>query len=159
LPAQHLDGLDKVQFREGEWISSRTVDGNIIDAAGTYDPATKVITLSSNKDNVNVYGRNVAAHEVGHHVHMAKLTDKAATEWNKISEGGQHARISAYARTCQGEHFAEAYRAYYNGGHARAALKNLEPASYKFMASLNRSGSSSVLPAGTMAKLDWSRYK
>lgn len=157
LPAHHLDGLSKVQFKESEWIRCQTARG-ILDASGTYQPETRVITISSNKDNVHVYGGNTVAHEVGHHVHFCKLTDAAAKEWTEYSEKGQAARISAYARTNQGEHFAEAYRAYFRGGSARAALKNIEPRAYKFMASLNKAGSSRMVGDGHLAPIQWGRY-
>jgi hypothetical protein len=153
LPQHHLDGLKSVDFREHQFVQTASAahGGRIVEAYGIYTPATQDIVMSSNKDNIAVIGGNVVAHEVGHHVHLYKLTDAGAAEWEKISEGGQHALISAYARTNQGEHFAEAYRAYEQGGNKRAALKNLEPASYKYMMSLHKESSSKILPAGQHA--------
>ncbi len=136
IPAAHMDGLREIKFEEHQYIQAQIPSGKIVEALGIYNPASQAITLSSNKDNVNVIGGATIDHEVGHHVHMAKMTDEAAAEWNKISAGGQHALISAYARTCQGEHFAEAYRAYARGEGYRRGLRNLEPATYKFMASV-----------------------
>lgn len=132
LPQDHLDGLVGVSFVEGAFIPS-----GVTEAYGTYNPKTKIINLSSNKDNIAVIGGNVTAHEVGHHVHLAKLTDEGIREWNDISDHGKNARISAYGRTNRGEHFSEAYRAYQMGGNRRALLKNLEPRAYRFMIKVN----------------------
>lgn len=160
LPASHHNGLEGVHFNEGSYIHSGTTD-----AFGTYDPATRRIDLASNAPdrgayggNISVYGGQTVIHEIGHHVHLAKLTDDAAAEWERISGNGENARISAYAGTCRGEHFSEAYRAYFGKDH-RAKLKNLEPETYKFMASLNRAGSKKFLPEGQMFQGDWhARY-
>jgi len=153
LPPGHLDGLQSVSFVEHSYVQARSAahDNKVIDALGVYSPTNHDIVLSSNKDNIAVIGGNTIAHEVGHHVHMAKLTDEAAAEWEGISNNGQHALISAYAQTNQGEHFAEVYRAYQQGGDKRAKLKNLEPASYKFMASLNRTDSKKLYGPGKFA--------
>ena len=122
VPRNHLNGLAGVDFVEGQLIPYKDIG-----AYGTYDPEGKVIKLSSNADNVGVIGGGTVIHEVGHHVHMSKLTDEGATEWARISNNGQSASISAYARTNRGEHFAEAYRAYTRGEGYRKKLKALEP--------------------------------
>src|SRR5262249_20157118 len=89
LPEHHLDGLKSVDFREHQFVQTASAahGGKIVEAYGVYTPATQEIIMSSNKDNISVIGGNVVAHEVGHHVHLAKLTDGAAAEWEKISEG------------------------------------------------------------------------
>ena len=97
----------------------------------------------------------VLAHEIGHHVHIAKLTNEAAEQWAALSRDGDAALISAYARMNRGEHFAEAYRAYARGGEHRRKLKNLEPASYKFMQRLFRpSGTPDIMPSGFYTSYD-----
>jgi hypothetical protein len=156
IPNHHLDGLAGISFAENSWIkANNAATGRITEAAGLYQPDTRKITLASNVDNIHVIGGNVTSHEVGHHVHMAKMTDAAADEWRSISENGKHARISAYARTNSGEHFAEAYRAYSSEGNKRKALRSLEPASYKFMQSLSKPDSKKLLPQGKYFSGDW----
>jgi hypothetical protein len=157
IPADHMDLLVGIDFQEHQYIHGMTTLG-VIDAYGVYRTQSRVISLSSNKDNIAVIGGGTVLHEVGHHVHLAKMTDAAALEWSKISEHGTHAMISAYARTNQGEHFAEAYRAYAKGGRDRAALKNLEPASYKFMAKVFKTNSKMLLPNGSLAHYNPARY-
>ena len=70
-------------------------------------------------------------HEVGHHVHVSKMTDAAAAEWQGISSNGDNCRISNYGRTDTGEHFAEAYRYYASG--RQLSLRTHEPATHTFM--------------------------
>jgi hypothetical protein len=158
IPAEHQDLLIGIDFREGQLIHAQTTIG-LIDALGLYHSQYRTITLSSNAKNIEVIGGGTVLHEMGHHVHIAKMTDEAAEQWNVISQGGSRAMISAYARTNQGEHFAEAYRAYAQGGGKRAALKNLEPASYKFVQSVFRKNSPKLLPNGQMnVRNFWGRY-
>lgn len=160
LPLSHTDGLVEINFNEGSLIQNK-YEGKITEAYGVYNPVSKVITLSSNADNVAVYGGNTILHEIGHHVHLANMTNEAALEWSKISvNNGAFARISAYARTNQGEHFAEAYRAYARGGSYRAGLRNLEPNTYNFMRNLFKENSKYILPENEFAGIDqfWIRY-
>ncbi len=144
LPQIHADGV-AVNFQEGALIQT----GGVSEAYGVYQPASGEITMASNaysqqddsmnvmgSQNIRVLGGAVVLHEIGHHVHLAKLTDESASKWAEISNHGLLARISSYARTNTGEHFAEAYRAYARGGTYRATLKALEPQSYSFMQSL-----------------------
>jgi len=157
LPDSHLDGLGRIGFVEGDYVKS-----GLRDAYGVYYPDTRRIVLASNaakgSGNIHVFGGNTTLHEVGHHVHLAKMTDAAADEWTALSDNGQGSRISAYARTNRGEHFAEAYRAYTSGGDKRKKLKALEPRAYKFMQDLMRpSGSKNLLPPGEFATGDWVR--
>jgi hypothetical protein len=163
LPPLHYDGLVEIQFGDpGQWIKAG-VGGQVVDAAGRYSPATHVIQLAMNAPrggNIQVFGGHTVLHEIGHHVHISKLTNEAADEWQTISGNGQNARISAYAQTNRGEHFAEAYRAYAAGGGKRRALKNLEPTSYAFMQRLMRPNSPQLLPAGQFPTGDWlKRYR
>lgn len=156
LPETHTDGLNQIKFVEQSYIQSYNMSGSKVEAYGTYDPRTQVINLSSNAGNIPVIGGAVVLHEMGHHVHLAKMTDEAAKEWGDLSRNGTSCRISAYGQTNQGEHFAEAYRLYARGGTYRAKLKNTEPESYKFMAKIFKG--KGVLPSGERAKLDWQRY-
>lgn len=171
LPDLHYDGLAKINFREGELIPAQS-QGKVVEAYGIYDSNTREITLASNArsqtddlfnrlgtGNIHVIGGATILHEIGHHVHLAKLTDRVAEDWESISQNGKTAGISAYARTNRGEHFAEAYRAYAKGGNARARLRNLEPGAYQFMTRLFRDPKM-YLPKGqfTSANKLWSRY-
>lgn len=172
-PAQHMDGLKSIGFHSDTLIQSSSAahGGKIIEAFGVYIPSQQEIVISANAKsatgsnfgqnfNVHVFGGKTVIHEVGHHVHLAKLTDEAAKQWSELSDKGQNARISAYARSNTGEHFAEAYRAYQSGGGSRAALKNLEPRAYKFMVSIQKNGNSKMLGAGQMAGGNWEdRYR
>jgi hypothetical protein len=141
VPDAHTDGLQEINFNEG------MIHNGITEAYGTYHPPTAKITLAHNADNIAVFGGATVVHEVGHHVHLAKMTDEGAAAWGAISQKGQSAKISAYARTNQGEHFAEAYRAYQRGEHHRKNLKALEPSAYNFMRSIKKY----ILPAGQYA--------
>lgn len=155
LPASHTDGLDTVGFTENTLIGYRKSDGTIGEAYGIYSIERRRITLASNADNIHVYGGATLLHEIGHHVHIAKLTNEAAEQWAALSRDGDAALISAYARMNRGEHFAEAYRAYARGGEHRRKLKNLEPASYKFMQRLFRpSGTPDIMPSGFYTSYD-----
>lgn len=156
LPETHTDGLGQIRFVEQSYIKATNPAGQSVDAYGTYDPRTKVINLSSNADNIALIGGAVVLHEMGHHVHLSKITDEASREWAGISRNGESCRISAYGRTNQGEHFSEAYRLYARGGTYRAKLRNAEPDSYKFMAKIFKG--KGMLPAGEQAQLDWKRY-
>jgi hypothetical protein len=149
LPESHLDGLERIDFVDNQFIKSRAPGGEVVEAYGTYDPGFHVIKLASNADNIAVFGGQTVIHEIGHHVHLARMTDEGAAEWARISRGGQAAVISAYARTNQGEHFAEAYREYFRDANHRRKLKNLEPGSYKFMRNLNKY----LLPIGQAANV------
>lgn len=142
LPAIHYDGIREIQFKDLQEMGQGRGD-----VGGFYSVESQSITLAANtpsnratggNTNVSVYGGATILHEIGHHVHLAKLTDSAAAEWSTYSRKGQSARISEYAKTNTGEHFAEAYRAYARGGNRRTMLKNLEPAAYKYMAKLWR---------------------
>jgi hypothetical protein len=150
LPESHLDGLERIGFEDGRLIPSVSAATNeVVEAYGTYDPRARAIRLASNADNIAVFGGATVIHEIGHHVHLARMTDEGVAEWARISRGGQAASISAYARTNQGEHFAEAYREYFRDANHRRKLKNLEPASYKFMRNLNKY----LLPIGQAANV------
>jgi len=158
LPSLHLDQIEEIQFTQGEYVGG--------DAYGTYQPANGIIKLAANPPgekggNISVYGGATILHEIGHHVHLAKLNDEAAQEWFLISKGGEAARISSYARTGVGEHFAECYRAYARGGDHRKRLRNLEPNSYKFMRLIwGTRGEKKFLPVGELKEesAQWERY-
>ena len=157
LPENHMDGLRSVDFIENQFAQSRDATGKITEAYGVYWPSRQIIQMSSNEDNVRVIGGGTIVHEVGHHVHLYKMTDEGAAAWAAISKNGATASISAYARTNQGEHFAEVYRAYMLGGDKRKKLKALEPQSYKFMRGIDKH----LLPIGEYANTDnwFSRYE
>lgn len=142
-----MDGLEEVRFTNKQYIG--TIGGA---ALGLYTPGLNRIDISAGVDDERVIGGNTVLHEIGHHVHLAKLTNQAATEWGDISKRGTTAKISAYAKTNQAEHFAEAYRAYSSGGRDRENLKNLEPQSYKFMERLF-SANPPVFPRGRLASI------
>jgi len=148
IPEEHLDGLERIDFTSNQFVLTREASGEISEAYGVYTPSERTITLASNADNISVFGGGTAIHEIGHHVHLSRLTDEGAAEWARISRGGQAAFISAYAQTNQGEHFAEAYRAYQRGDNHRKKLKALEPTSYKFMRGLKKY----ILPIGELAE-------
>lgn len=157
LPDSHTDGLGEIGFTENAYIGYRRGDGSIGEAYGDYDPRTHKIRLASNAPgggNIGVYGGKTILHEIGHHVSCSKITDDAAARWQAYSGNGEHARISAYARTNRGEHFAECYRAYTSGDDKRRALKNLEPLAYAFMRRLMRANSPDLLPIGVFADLN-----
>src|SRR4030095_16172750 len=111
--------------------------------------------------NIHVFGGETVLHEIGHHVHLAKLNLDASDEWKKISGNGQDARITAYARTNRGEHFAEAYREYQRGGTHRKRFKTLEPRSYAFMQKITSHPAKWLEPKGIVTQspeLRWQRY-
>jgi hypothetical protein len=91
------------------------------------------------------------AHEIGHHVLLSRLTNKAAREWFDISlwhmpearkpmVPGANCRLSQYGGQNVSEHFAEAFAAFAQpdpskayGKFDRETLKRLEPRTYAFM--------------------------
>lgn len=165
LPDIHHDGITEIKFTEGHYIpGGRAGTEGITEAYGIYSTRTRAITLASNaysqnpeanrfgNGNIAVFGGAVVLHEIGHNVHIAKMTDAACDEWAAISQKGTTARVSAYAQTCQGEHFAEVYREYARGGRHRKALKALEPKAYSFMQKLWRSPAM-FLPEGQYAEV------
>lgn len=157
LPAQHLDGIRSVNFVKG--FGRRR-------ANGTYQGFGAHISLLNARTIQQMTGpgeakwysaRGTAIHEVGHHVHMSKLTDDAAREWAMLSRGdsrygGGSAKISDYARTDYTEHFAEAYRAYHLGGEHVDRLKALEPRVHAFMVKVHEPRSSYLLPRGSTSE-------
>ncbi len=156
LPETHTDSLQGVGWQESDYVRTQIKGDGIVEAYGTYTPATSTIRLAMNAPrggNISVFGGAVILHEIGHHVHTRKLTDAAAVEWERYSHNGFSARVSAYARTNRGEHFAEAYREYTRGGDHRAKLKVLEPGAYKFMQRVYQNNSKYVLPIGILAPL------
>jgi hypothetical protein len=82
-------------------------------------------------------------HEIGHHVHLSKLSLKAFEEWRSLSDRGRNAKITSYATTNEAEHFAEAFSAYCCAGvghrnENRQLLSLLEPKVSGFMERLMR---------------------
>jgi predicted Zn-dependent protease with MMP-like domain len=154
VPKEHVDRLNRITFQNKELGTS----GN---ALGLYTNSEHRIQLRSNfdysnkqkSDNEGLAGgmRSVALHEIGHYVHLGKLSIKAANEWNGLSQNGQTARISSYARTNTTEHFAEAYRAYAEGGFQREKLATYEPKSYQFMTRLFTAPASMLKAPGSRA--------
>jgi HK97 family phage portal protein len=104
--------------------------------------------------------RNTPIHELGHHVHMAKVTAETSNEWAALSHDGKACKISNYGRTNAGEHFAEAFRNYADTRSPskpgflapREWLKKVEPNTHAFMAKL-WSTPSMWLPTGKYAPL------
>jgi len=140
IPAAHLDGLWEIKGSSGVLQSGGTA------AVGLYHPNQYTVEASSSS---TLYERTTVPHEVGHHVHLSKLNNRAVGEWNRISQGGSTAKVSSYARTNTGEHFAEAYARYYGGPTDRANLEKLEPKAHAFMSKL----SGKLLPPREFASL------
>lgn len=150
LPSAHVDGLRGVVFGQPSGMP---------DAYAAYSARGRVITISPNLPAARKHIWDKAVlHEIGHHVHTAKLTTVAARRWAKLSNRGQAAKISAYARVNQGEHFAEAYRAYTAGGSSRERLRSVEPRTHKFMEGLMKPSSKNFLPAGKLFDKWTQRY-
>jgi hypothetical protein len=151
MPGEHAQGLKKISsLPQGtEAVSSvRTANGvEEVTILGAYRPLAHEIRLSGH-DNIQVIGGGTLHHEVGHHVHEHLLTNDGDAEWRSISGNGENARISAYARTSRGEHFAEAYGHYARGGTYRGKLKSAEPKAYAFMQKVFRKKSKLIDPKG-----------
>lgn len=130
LPPEHYDALNTVEIK-----TSRGGNGNFAE----YFDDTRNIFVYVGDDHPERTGDDRVLHEVGHHLHMAKLTNEAAAEWDALSKNGVLARITEYAKNCAGEHFAEAYR-YFNSKlpHLREALKEEEPRVWEFMEKLRK---------------------
>ena len=124
LPKGAMVGLERIEVK-----LPGTVDRTVV---GTYRSGLRVIEMNGARAE---HAREVV-HEVGHHVHLYRMTDAKAGEWSKLSEGGSNCRISSYGKTSVGEHFAEAFQAFARGGSSRATLGRKEPASHKFMSGL-----------------------
>jgi HK97 family phage portal protein len=156
LAALQLDGLGKtVSHQDGKLLTSGRRGSR--GAHGLYHPVTGEIRLSAQSlpdahGRVYTIANGTLAHELGHHVHMQRMTDAAADEWAAISKKGKTARVSAYARTSTGEHFCEAYRAWHSGEAGQKTLRDLEPEAYAYMKKLHSGeGKDMLLPAGQRA--------
>jgi len=153
--------LSKANFPEGtlDGLGSVNVTDNILgndEIVGWYDG------WGSNRGNILISGADPenaveVLHEVGHHVHLSKLSDESSKEWSEISNKGNNCRVSSYGRTNTGEHFAEAFQKFSLGGANRARLGKLEPKTHAFMARLWKNPSySSHSTSDAVAKM---RYK
>jgi hypothetical protein len=153
LPREHLDGLARISWG----VHGQPLPGAGPQAVAVYDPPQRVIRLTTGVDDQSVFDERVVLHELGHHVHLSKLTSEAAVEWAGLSQQGTQARLSAYARQNAGEHFAEAYRAYARGGPHRARLKAQESKTYQFMRRLMRKDDNPMLlPVGELVPIrEW----
>ena len=155
VPTHHRDGLTQIALADSGAFLRPNQSKETGWTSGQHDPEARAILLSQNVDNIHVIGGRVAVHEVGHHVHLRKLTADAAAEWDTYSQKGTTARISAYARTNQGEHFAEAYKNYFGTPSMRKRLRATEPAAYSFMQRLNKPGNRWMLADGTQWNGAW----
>lgn len=149
VPASALDGLatirSTIMFQKayqgeyrGETLTVNINADSFYDKGGWQD--------FGEGSPVQTIGKTVA-HEMGHHVHLSKLSDIAANEWARLSDNGRTCKISAYGRTNTTEHFAETFAAYAhstftrqdergglrNSQFTRGTLKMLEPEVYAFM--------------------------
>jgi len=149
-PEHHIVGLGRVVTGPpGKYLKSkrrgRVVTGlYYINGANIECHAAKAV---GPKGHAGGLEDGTFEHEVGHHVHR-RITDAAHREWEAMSRNGTNAKISAYARTSSGEHFAEAYRAWHESKETRERLKALEPKVAAFMESLDDPKSPRFLPDG-----------
>jgi hypothetical protein len=163
IPEDHVAGLASISSEEQGVKLVREIrvpDGSRqVQVLGSYryHETSPHINLSGG-NNISVLGGGTLHHEVGHHVHERRITNSADAEWRTISSNGQNARITAYARTSRGEHFAEAYSYYARPGRTRAKLKALEPKSYAYMQKLFRNNSKLLNANKEMGPIDSSRW-
>ncbi len=133
LPKGAATGMKKIEIHDNLDTPKDVAAG--LSTAGWYDAWGKnagVLKINgADPDNATE-----VLHEIGHHVHLAKLDSASSDEWASISRKGKAARISAYARTNTGEHFSEAFQAYARGGAHREKLRKLEPKTHNFMSRL-----------------------
>ena len=131
IPALSWDLVTGVEVRPAKAYPKKGV-------TGFYQPDKNRVNVIAQDNHLS---RNTPIHELGHHVHMAKISDAASNEWAALSKGGKACKISNYGKTNTGEHFAEAFRNYADttqpskpGFQApREWLKKQEPAVYSFM--------------------------
>jgi hypothetical protein len=155
LPREHLDGLKSIETKDAGMIHLAGHEGE--KAGGFYNHYGRFIVIAEHTNGAARWG---LAHEIGHHVHLSLLTRSAADEWANISNSGASARISGYAKENTGEHFAEAYKAYFGGRdrpggnydsgwrHTRDNLSRDEAKAYAFMQRLATPHSGMLLPLG-----------
>jgi len=143
LPSQHTNGIKEIQF---ETDLSRMSDE--CNSLGYYNAQARTIVLF---DSAQMIDEGIPLHEIGHHVHLSKMTPAAADYWTDISQNGKNARIESYAKTNEYEHFAVAYKYYANGGSDRRRLKDMEPEAYRFVDKLFKD-KGNLLPKGKYAK-------
>lgn len=179
VPKEHLDRLNKITFRARTKEMEKDGDRNLglysnrgheieitvrIDETGEPDLNWEDRWADNGRLSTGMQG--VVLHEVGHYVHLGKLSKKAANEWNRISDNGNNAKISSYARTNTTEHFAEAYRAFAenstslrSSAGSRQVLLTLEPKAYAFMERVFSNPSSMLKPPGSRVSPHsyWSR--
>ena len=107
MPPEHLDGLKSVKVGDA---GDNHLTGNR--AGGYYSTRDRFVMISQEMKHGSAWG---LAHEIGHHVHLSRMTAKACDEWANISNSAKTAGLSQYERNNTGEHFAEAYKAYFGG--------------------------------------------
>lgn len=115
-------------------------------AMGVYLPGVVPMVVLNAKDIVRRradVSADTIAHEVGHHAHLSKLTDRTAAEWAVLSRHGANCRLSNGGRLNTTEHFADAFAAYaqHRVPYGRVRLKDLEPKTAEFMERLWRTPS------------------
>jgi len=149
LPDAVLDGLAGIEINTegqmGAWVHSLDPDV-LARVKGLYTGETRTVHLNSTQplfaaDRKGEEVATSATHEMGHHAHLSKISDRAALEWARLSPDGYSCAISAHGRTNRTEHFADAFAAYANPGAGRlnrSDLKKLEPKTFAFMERLWR---------------------
>lgn len=152
IPEHHLDGLRSIAFNDrviggqASWIGMHSWSS----AGGTIQVAMRGAGQTGQWDK---WSREhmTTFHEIGHHVHLTKLTNEAAREWGKISRTTpKYGRVTSYAGKNHAEHFAETYGHWHTSAESREHLRATEPAAYAFMERLHGSGvKSMVFPNGT----------
>jgi hypothetical protein len=151
LPDSAVDGLSAIVLSQSRDMARRP-NGDSAPAQYEGQGPEKMIRVDarravSGQPDPAAGAAKLLSHEIGHHVHLSKLTPEAAEEWARISKNGQNCEVSKYGRQNTTEHFAEAFSHYARpdeamiGGYAiksRAWLKDLEPKAFAFMERLWR---------------------
>jgi SPP1 gp7 family putative phage head morphogenesis protein len=144
MPVSHVDGLKYVETKDAGFLHYPGQEKER--AGGFYNIQGRFIVIA---EHMSTGARWGLAHEIGHHVHLSRLTNEAAKQWADISRSATTCRISDYGKHNTGEHFAEAYKAYFGGMdrpggtresgymHTRERLSSLEPKAYSFMQMLS----------------------
>lgn len=142
-PESHLDGIPHITITDH--VAGLKIPGrNFSSYLGAYHWTGSIAAMRGAEGL-----HDVIRHEVGHNVHLNKMTPEAAAEWKRLSNDGKNAHITAYARTNRGEHFAEAYMAYRSSEpRLRERLALREPAVHAFMDRLHMPGSGMLTARG-----------
>lgn len=105
--------VEVFELPEAEWGLVTSL-GGMDGAIGLYQPDRRRMALQAGYEHLGF----VFAHEYGHHVYFAALTDAERADWKRFWTANLAAMPRDYARTTEVEGFAECFAVTYYPGRA-----------------------------------------